>query len=108
MNFPKNNYRISEEEVNAVLESIARQIAAPKSNETFGVDVVARVHGWAYYHTWDKSKRITYFNKDAIWQAIPVIKENGWHVWAYTDYQDELSIWITASSVCPHPWYRKL
>lgn len=105
MDFPKNTFRISEDEVNAVLQSIARQIADPESNKTFGKDVVARVHGYSTYRDWSGRSDTTYFNKLAIWKALEVVKQNGWHCWSHTDYENTLSIWITCSATRPHPWY---
>lgn len=107
MSFPINTYRISEEEINAVLQSVAEQIADPESNKTFGKDVVARVFGHAHYKEWGGDRKPRHFNQDAIWVALGEIRKAGWHCWQHVDYMGELSIWITASDMCPHVWYSR-
>lgn len=107
MDFPTNNYLTSEREVEAILACVARQIADKESNKTFGEDVKARIHGYSNYKPFDGASDTSWFNKDAIRKAIKVIKQHGWRCWEHTDYQSELSIWITASGVRPHPWYKE-
>jgi hypothetical protein len=104
MDFPINNYRTSEEEVKAILECVAKQIADPKSNETFGEDVVARIFGSERYIKYPNPESRT-FNKDAVRRAVREIKQHGWRCWEHTDYEDKLTIWVTASGNRPHPWY---
>jgi hypothetical protein len=83
---------------------VARQIVKNESNKN---DVKARIDGYRNHEPWNGNSTSSWFNKDAIRKAIKVIKEHGWRCWEYTDYQNDLSIWITASGIRPHPWYKE-
>ena len=100
MDFPTNNYLISEKEVELALLCVAKQIKHAEEES----DVKARVFGYRDYRPF-RGGRHDHFNKDALRRAIRIIKEHGWHCWEHTDCEDELTIWVTASGMCPHKWF---
>lgn len=106
MEFPTNYYSTSEKEVKAVLACVARQIADKDSCKNYGEDVKAIVKGHRTYKTFvDGDTR--YFNQDAVRKALKTIKQHGWRCWEHTDHEGVLSIWITASPIRPHSWYKE-
>lgn len=109
MAFPKNNYTISQEEVDAILNHVIYQIEND-SNPTFGDNVVAIIQSYCDYDKLPsiRTNKDKFYHKDAIRQAIPTIKENGWFIWGETNYEDQWTIWVTKTNVQPHPWFSRI